>query len=69
MENLLSNDQKSMVIDSFSVDDVGNNEDNTEWESTVSVTMYMIPQLKDPDIVNAQIENGGSVNAVSDIAE
>jgi hypothetical protein len=69
MENLLNNERKSMVIDTFNVGDVGKNDDGSEWECNVTITMYMIPQLKDPDIVNAAIENGDSVNAVSDIAE
>jgi hypothetical protein len=69
MENLLNNNQKSMVINTFSVGDVGKNEDKTEWDCNVNISMFMIPQLKDPDIVNAAIENGDSVNAVSDIAE
>jgi cell division protein FtsB len=69
MENLLNNDKKSMVLNTFSVGDVGENKDNTKWDCNVSITMFMIPQLKDPDIVNAAIEEGGSVNAVSDITE
>ena len=69
MENVLNNEQKSMVITSFTVKDVGDNEEKTEWECNMTLTMYMIPTLKDPDIVNAQIENGEPVNAIADVTE
>lgn len=64
MENLLTNDKKSMVIQSFSVTDVGDNEDNTKWDCTMSLSMYMIPQLRDPDIVNQEIKDGKPIVAV-----
>lgn len=69
MENLINNEHKSMVINSFSVSQVGDNDEKTEWDCSMSLTMYMIPTLKDPDIVNAQIESGVTVNALSDVAE
>lgn len=64
MENLLTNDKKSMVIQSFSVTDVGDNEENTKWDCTMSLSMYMIPQLRDPDIVNQEIKDGKPIVAV-----
>jgi hypothetical protein len=69
MENILNNEHKSMVITEFTIDDIGDNEDKTEWECNMKLVMYMIPTLKDPDIVNAQIENGETVNAISDVTE
>lgn len=66
MENLLNNEHKSMVIDSFAVGDVGKNDEGTEWDCNMSITMFMIPQLRDPDEVNAEIENGEPINAVED---
>jgi hypothetical protein len=62
-------EHRSMTIDSFTVDTVGKNDEGTEWSCNMAITMYMIPQLRDPDEVNAEIENGKVVNAVSDIAE
>jgi hypothetical protein len=69
MENLINNEHKSMVINSFSVSDVGDNDEKAEWNCSMELTMFMIPTLKDPDIVNAQIESGVTVNALSDISE
>jgi hypothetical protein len=69
MDNLLDLERKSMVIDTFTVDTVDKNEDATQWSCNMSVTMFMIPELRDPDEVNKEIENGKVVNAVSDISE
>jgi hypothetical protein len=67
MENLLNNEKKTMVIKSFTVGDVKENKENTEWDCNMELSMYMIPQLRDPDIVNQEIKDGMPINAVSDI--
>lgn len=67
MENLLNNEHKSMVINSFAVSDVGDNKENTKWDCTMSLSMYMIPQLRDPDIVNQEIKDGKPINAVDPV--
>ena len=70
VENLAQKDPKSLVLQSFAIGDIGDNQDNTEWNGSLSLTMYMIPTLKDPDIVQQEIEEGGeTVNALEDIAE
>lgn len=67
MENLLENEKKTMIITSFSVTDVGKNDEKTEWDCSMNLSMYMIPQLRDPDIVNQEIKDGKPINAVSEI--
>lgn len=54
MENLLSNDHKSLVLDSFEIASVGDNEDDTEWSGSMSLTLYMVPNLPTPEEVDAR---------------
>ena len=68
LENLQSSEHKSLVVQSLSIGSVGDNEDDTEWTGSMSLTLYMIPQLKDPEEVRAKIESGDLVVEVGDIA-
>lgn len=68
-ENILNNPHKSLVVSGLKIVSVEENEDDTEWAGQMSVTLYMVPQLKDPDEVNKTIDDGGEVNAVTDIAQ
>jgi hypothetical protein len=67
MENLLTNEKKTMVINTFSVANVGKNDEKTEWDCNMSLSMFMIPQLRDPNIVNQEIKEGKPINAVAEI--
>ena len=69
LENIRSNPHKSLVVSSLKVVSVQENEDDTEWAGDMKVTLYMVPRLKDPDEVNKTIDDGGEVNAVTDIAQ
>lgn len=68
LENLQNSEHKSLVVQSLSIGSVGDNEDDTEWTGSMSLTLYMIPQLKDPEEVRAKIESGDLVVEVGDIA-
>jgi len=69
LDNLKDNPHKSLVVQSLTITDIGENEDETEWSGSMRLTLYMVPQLRDPDEVNKTIDDGGEVNAVDDIAE
>lgn len=54
MENLLSNDHKSMVITSLTIPSIGENENDTDWAGTMKLDYYMVPGLPTPEEVDSR---------------
>lgn len=69
LENIQNNPHKSLVVSGLKINSVLENEDDTEWAGEMEMILYMVPRLKDPEEVNKTIDNGGEVNAVTDIAQ
>lgn len=73
MENLLPTEsdqkQKSIVITALAIPNVAENEDDTEWVGSMSLELYMVPELPEPAEVDDRINKSGSSDAGAETEE
>ena len=64
LANLQTNSHRSLVVTQLSIASVGENEDDTEWTGTMSLNLYMVPELPKPEDVDKK--NAISTEAVDE---
>ncbi len=55
--NVQTNSHRSLVVQTFSVANVDDNKDDTEWSGTMNLQLYMAPELPKPEDVDAKKAN------------
>lgn len=65
LANLQSNEHKSIVVNGLNIGDVGENKEDTEWSGSMSLTMYMVPELPKVEEVDKK-DDAAKVDAVAE---
>jgi hypothetical protein len=63
IQNIQTNSQKSLVISELTINDVLENEDDTEISGSMSLDFMMLRELEDPDTINGDSSDTETVNA------
>ena len=66
LENLQNNSHRSLVVTDLAVANVYENEDDTEWNGSISLMLYMAPELPKPEDVDNKKADAETVDAVEE---